>query len=127
MYYIECRKNVHQQGDIMSKVLLFSLLFFITASFADGFEVPGVYSQVATGSSIVEDFDGDGIKDILVESYVTVYQRGIYSYAKKQYLLYIDGWGTCQFADLDGEPGMELLFNNKIYKYNESGTGSSVK
>lgn len=95
--------------------------------------VGGIVSEI----NPIGDFDGDGYDELMVVSYEsgssTTYSAGIYSAEKKTYLLRFDDsmYGNdieiISYANLTSSPGVELIYQKKIYTYSGTVTSSSAK
>ncbi len=123
----------------MKKSIIIGLVgvLFLTAG---EFDIPTLGTGRISRNIIIGDFDNDGNDDVFVETKPddsNQYSRyGIYSFAKKQYLIelsrnsnYYNSYNdyTIKWANLDGDAGVEVLYEGRIYSYTGGTTTQSVK
>ncbi len=120
----------------MKKSIIIGLIgaLFLTAG---EFDIPALGTGILFSTKIIGDFDNDGSADVYAQTYTSsnqTYSHGIYSFAKKQYLIelsdrqdYYDTENNIEWADLDGNAGVEILFDGRIYTYIGGTTTQSVK
>jgi len=103
-------------------------VLFLTAG---EYDIPTLGGGTVSHMEIVGDFDYDGYDDMFVQDYHTStyeYNQGIYSFAKKMYLIELSSTSTTILAaNLGGDLGVEIIHNGKIYTYSEGTVAQSAK
>ncbi len=116
----------------MKKSIIIGLVgaMFLTAG---GSYIPSVGGYAVNKVVVVGDFDNDGYDDLFVhdKNFSTYsYNQGIYSFAKKIYLLELpstDEYKDVVSANLDDSPGVEIIFDGRVYTYTDGTTTQQVK